>query len=53
MYHPMHKKNRISSVVSTRKAYRQPVLKKLGSVRQLTLKIGSQPDAATMTNDQF
>lgn len=33
------------------KIYKKPTLKKMGSVRKLTLKIGSRMDGATMNND--
>ena len=37
----------------TKKAYHQPKLTSLGSVRGLTLKLGSQTDAADPANPTF
>ena len=33
------------------KLYKKPTLKKMGSVRKLTLKAGSKFDSSTMNND--
>jgi hypothetical protein len=37
--------------ITTKKTYQTPVLKKVGTLKSITLKMGSKADASTMTND--